>query len=78
MPGGSCRGGADESHEPIDGDGCGVESLRSARERFERDFILQTLQQSLWDLDKAATTLEMERTALQRKLLQYGLKPQEQ
>lgn len=78
MPGGSCRRGADEQHEPAGGDEQGIGSLRSARERFERDFILQTLQQSLWDLDKAATTLEMERTALQRKLLQYGLKPQEQ
>jgi len=77
MPGGSCRGGAAEPHESIDGEECGVESLRSARERFERDFILQALQQSLWDLDKAAAALEMERTALQRKLLQYGLKPQE-
>jgi two-component system, NtrC family, nitrogen regulation response regulator NtrX len=76
MPGGSCRKMAD-MQGPFDDNESTGGSLHSARERFERDFIQQALQQSLWDLDKAATLLEIERTTLQRKLLQYGLKPQE-
>ncbi|MDK9718295.1 MAG: sigma 54-interacting transcriptional regulator, partial [Trichlorobacter sp.] len=76
MPGGSCRKVADMQGPSDDNEGA-VSSLHSARERFERDFIQQALQHSFWDLDKAATLLEIERTALQRKLLQYGLKPQE-
>ena len=50
-------------------------SFRTAREQFERDFMLQALQQASWDIDKASLLLEMERTTLQRKLLQYGLTP---
>jgi len=76
MPGGSCRKMADMQGTSDDTEGVGS-SLHSARERFERDFIQQALHQSLWDLDKAAALLEIERTALQRKLLQYCLKPQE-
>lgn len=76
MPGGRCRKMADMQGSSDDTETAGS-SLHSARERFERDFIQQALQQSLWDLDKAAALLEIERTALQRKLLQYGLKPQD-
>jgi len=71
MPGGTCR------PVPPSDEGClEIGSLRSARERFEREFILQSLEQSAWDLDKAAQLLEMERTALHRKLVQYDLTPQ--
>jgi two-component system nitrogen regulation response regulator NtrX len=73
MPGGSCHGDVlgvvDEFAEVEDS------SLRVARERFERDFILQSLEQSSWDIDKAAQLLDMERTVLQRKLVQYGVTP---
>ena len=74
MPGGNCRTGAVE-HAPENEGESGTGSLHSARERFERDFILQALQQSVWDMDKASALLEMERTALQRKLIHYGLTP---
>jgi len=75
MPGGNCKASS-QGQEPPDEGEAAVGSLRSARERFERDFILQTLLQSAWNLDKAAALLEMERTVLQRKLLQYGLTPE--
>lgn len=73
MPGGKCQV-LPQIHEPSDEVEAG--SLRSARERFERDFILQSLEQSGWDLDKTAQLLEMERTILQRRLVQYGLTPE--
>lgn len=46
-----------------------------ARERFERDFIRQRLLACGWDLDAAAAELELERTSLHRKMLQYDLTP---
>jgi two-component system nitrogen regulation response regulator NtrX len=58
-----------------DVDGESMHSLRTARERFERDFILQSLNRYDWNLDKCAETMHVERTALQRKVVQYGLTP---
>jgi len=73
MPGGSCYPVelSPNLHEelPAKGDN----SLKSARERFERDFILHSLEQSAWNLDKAAQLLEMERTALHRKLVYHEI-----
>jgi two-component system nitrogen regulation response regulator NtrX len=75
MPDGACSSAVSVREDSAEGD-FGIGSLRSARERFERDFILQRLEQSVWDLDKAALLLGLERTALHRKLVQYDLTPE--
>lgn len=53
-------------------------SLRGAREQFERQFLLEQLRLHNWDIDTTARAVELERTILQRKLLQYGLAPSDQ
>lgn len=70
MPGGSCH------QHPVDTTVSGkVETMQAAREEFERSLILSRMKQFDWNLDPAATSLGLERTTLQRKLLQYGLTP---
>lgn len=76
LPGGSCRPDLSEAIETSEKDVESVDSLRGARERFEREFILQTLNQYRWNLDKTAETLQLERAGLQRKLVQYDLAPE--
>lgn len=55
----------------------GTCSFHTARERFEREFILQQLEEHSWDLDATAQAIELERTSFHRKLVQYGLTPEE-
>ncbi len=50
-------------------------SLQKAREQFERQFLQDQLQGHHWDIDATAQAIDLERTVLQRKLLQYGLVP---
>jgi two-component system nitrogen regulation response regulator NtrX len=50
-------------------------SFRSAREQFERQFLQEQLTQHSWDIDATAQAIDLDRTLLQRKLLQYGLSP---
>jgi len=76
LPGGSCRSAPLDAFESSGSERGGVDSLRDARERFERDFILKSLNHYGWNLDKTAEALQLERTALQRKLLQYELTPE--
>lgn len=74
MPGGNCHrrdvdtAASDQTEEV-------VETMQAAREGFERSLILARVNQFDWNLDRAATSLGLERTALQRKLQQYGLSP---
>jgi two-component system, NtrC family, nitrogen regulation response regulator NtrX len=72
MPGGHCGARKDTLEElgTIEN-----RSLGGARDRFEREYILLALEQSAWNIDKAAQSLEIERTVLQRKLVQYGVTP---
>ncbi len=67
------RCGTGAGGEKIQTRAAGQDSLQNARERFESDFIRQTLVQTAWDLEKAAQLLQLERTVLHRKLVQYGL-----
>lgn len=76
LPGGNCRAASSDSTEASDASESGVDSLRGARERFERDFILQSLHHYGWNLETTAEALQLERTALQRKLVQYKLTPE--
>ena len=75
LPGGRCQHASDITGEVSYVDEDKIDSLRSARERFERDYILQSLNKYSWNLDKSAEALHLERSALQRKLVQYGLTP---
>ncbi len=49
------------------------QTLREARETFERDFILKKLQENGWNISKTAEVLQIERSNLHRKIKSYGL-----
>ncbi len=48
-------------------------SLRQARERFERDYILRRLREANWNVTRAAERLSLERSNLHRKIKAYGI-----
>jgi two-component system, NtrC family, nitrogen regulation response regulator NtrX len=51
----------------------GTASLQSARERFEREFILQKLMEFKGNVSRAAQALQIERSNLYRKMRQLGI-----
>lgn len=53
----------------------GEESLQEARVQFEKRFIREVLIKTGQDLEKAAQQLQLDRTVLHRKLIQYGMLP---
>ncbi len=48
-------------------------TLREAREKFEKDFILKKLQENNWNISKTAEELEIERSNLHRKIKSLGI-----
>ena len=50
-------------------------TLREARERFEREYILRRLSETHWNITRAAERLGIERSNLHRKLKAYGIEP---
>ncbi|MCL2760992.1 MAG: sigma-54 dependent transcriptional regulator [Desulfuromonadales bacterium] len=48
-------------------------SLRGAREEFEREFIMQKLEENDWNITKTAEAIELERSNLHRKIKSYGI-----
>jgi two-component system nitrogen regulation response regulator NtrX len=63
-------GGADVEAEPApEAEG----TLREARERFEREFILRHLKGTHWNITRAAEHLGIERSNLHRKMKGYGI-----
>jgi len=48
-------------------------TLREAREKFEKDFILKKLQENSWNISKTAEELEIERSNLHRKIKSLGI-----
>ncbi len=62
------RGGAVPRHE-----GAEKSSLRGAREEFEKEFILQKLEENDWNISKTAEAIELERSNLHRKIKSYGI-----
>ena len=50
-------------------------NLKEARTDFERDFILEELDKSSWNISKTAKNLGIERTHLYRKLRNFNIKP---
>jgi two-component system nitrogen regulation response regulator NtrX len=51
----------------------GSASLREARHRFERGYILMQLQENQWNVTRTAERLKIERSNLHRKLKTYGI-----
>ncbi len=50
-----------------------LNTLREAREEFEKEFILQKLEENNWNISKTAEVIELERSNLHRKLKTYGI-----
>lgn len=50
-----------------------MSSLREAREEFEKEFIIQKLEENDWNISKTAETIELERSNLHRKIKSYGI-----
>lgn len=48
-------------------------TLRDAREQFEKDFIVKKLQENNWNVSKTAEDLEIERSNLHRKIKALGI-----
>ena len=51
------------------------ESLQEARAAYERDFVLRKLEESRWNMTKAAAALGLERSHLYRKMRSLGIAP---
>jgi DNA-binding NtrC family response regulator len=51
-----------------------AETLRHAREKFERSFILTALEENNWNIPQAAEVLGIERSHLYRKMEKLGIK----
>jgi two-component system nitrogen regulation response regulator NtrX len=50
-----------------------MQSLRGAREEFEREFIIQKLDENDWNITRTAEAIELERSNLHRKIKSYGI-----
>lgn len=48
-------------------------TLREAREDFEREFIIQKLEENDWNISRTAEIIELERSNLHRKIKTYGI-----
>ncbi len=50
-----------------------LSSLREAREEFEKEFIIQKLEDNDWNVSRTAEAIELERSNLHRKIKSYGI-----
>ena len=50
-----------------------LSSLREAREEFEKEFIIQKLEENDWNVSRTAEAIELERSNLHRKIKSYGI-----
>jgi len=67
----SARPNSEPDETKLDGNGQGT--LREAREEFERDFIIQKLEENDWNISRTAEIIELERSNLHRKIKSYGI-----
>jgi two-component system, NtrC family, nitrogen regulation response regulator NtrX len=51
-----------------------LNSLKDAREMFEKDFISRKLEENAWNISKTAEVLDIERSNLHRKIKAYDIK----
>ncbi|HEY6873558.1 MAG TPA: sigma-54 dependent transcriptional regulator [Geobacteraceae bacterium] len=66
------RGGREEGGSRLD-TFRDLGSLREAREEFEKEFIIQKLEENDWNISKTAEAIELERSNLHRKIKSYGI-----
>ncbi|HEX8960177.1 MAG TPA: sigma-54 dependent transcriptional regulator [Geobacteraceae bacterium] len=66
------KGGREEGGARLDGFR-ELSSLREAREEFEKEFIIQKLEENDWNIGKTAEAIELERSNLHRKIKSYGI-----
>ncbi|MDA8412378.1 MAG: sigma-54 dependent transcriptional regulator [Desulfobacteraceae bacterium] len=50
-----------------------MSTLREAREEFEREYIIQKLEENDWNISRTAEIIELERSNLHRKIKGYGI-----
>jgi len=50
-----------------------LSTLREAREEFEREFLIQKLEENDWNISRTAECIELERSNLHRKIRSYGI-----
>lgn len=66
--------GADLLHPSPSLDGAlALGTLREAREEFEREFLIQKLEENDWNISRTAEVIELERSNLHRKIKSYGI-----
>jgi len=51
-----------------------IQTLREARDLFEKDFIMKKLEENNWNVSKTAEVLDIERSNLHRKIKTYDIK----
>jgi two-component system nitrogen regulation response regulator NtrX len=67
-------GGVEPLHPGVGIDGVlALATLREAREEFEREFIVQKLEENDWNISRTAEVIELERSNLHRKIKSYGI-----
>ena len=50
-----------------------LSTLRQAREEFEREYLIQKLEENDWNISRTAEVIELERSNLHRKIKSYGI-----
>jgi two-component system nitrogen regulation response regulator NtrX len=73
----STRFASTTSNASGDASGSSAKNLKDARTEFEKDFIIQTLEQNEWNVSKTAQILGIERSHLHRKIKSYGIEEKE-
>jgi two-component system nitrogen regulation response regulator NtrX len=65
---------SDDSAHPLSQEGAPLRSaIREAREDFEREFIIQKLEENDWNISRTAELIELERSNLHRKIKSYRI-----
>lgn len=72
LPSGIVRA-RDEGHKSVLASLDGDASFRTAREEFEKEFLLRKLQEYDWNISRTAEAIEMERSNLHKKIKAYGI-----
>jgi len=50
-----------------------ADTFRSAKEEFEKEFLVQKLEENEWNISRTAEAIEIERSNLHRKIKSYGI-----
>jgi len=50
-----------------------ADTFRTAREEFEKEFLIQKLEENEWNISRTAEVIEIERSNLHRKIKAYGI-----